>query len=125
MNPRCISLLAAMMAMGMCGCARMQRHAAETKVRLDQTPVAVRQTIERELAGAQLEDIARKERQGKTIYETDIIRDGHKWEVVVGEDGKIISKLQEGSAEEKKADEQAESRRREKAQGKSFEQEIR
>jgi hypothetical protein len=90
----------------------MQRHAAEpaepgeTKVSLEQTPAAVRQTIERELVGAQLEDIARKERQGKTIYETDLIRNGHKWEVVVAEDGKIISKLQEGSAEERKADKQ-------------------
>ncbi len=101
-----------MVAIGVYGCATMQRHAAEpaeageTKVRLDQTPAAVRQTIERELVGAQLEDIARKERQGKTIYETDIIRNGHKWEVIVGEDGKIVSKLQEGSAEERKADEQ-------------------
>jgi hypothetical protein len=95
-----------MMAMGMCGCARMRGHAAETKVRLDQTPAAVRQTIERELVGAQLEDIARKERQGKTVYETDIIRSGRKWEVVVGEDGKIISKVQEGSAEEKRLDQQ-------------------
>jgi hypothetical protein len=74
--------------------------------RLDQTPAAVRQTIERELVGAQLEAIARKERQGKTIYETDIIRAGHKWEVVVGEDGTIISKLQEGSAKEQQADKQ-------------------
>jgi hypothetical protein len=91
----------------MCGCAGPQRHAAETgetKIRLDQTPVAVRQTIDRELVGAQLEDIARKERQGKTVYETDIIRDGHKWEVLVGEDGKIISKIQEGSAPEEKSE---------------------
>ena len=100
------------MVMGMCGCAWMHRHAAgppesgETKVRLDQTPAAVRQAIERELIDAQLEDIARKQRQGRTVYETDIIRNGHKWEIVVGEDGKIISKLQEGSAEERKADEQ-------------------
>jgi len=93
-----------------CGCAGMQQHLAEpadsgdTKIRLEQTPAAVRQTIESELVGAQLEDIARRERQGKTIYETDIIRNGHKWEVVVGEDGKIISKIQEGSARKTKPD---------------------
>ena len=51
MNPKCISILVAMV--GMCGCARLQRHTAEpaepgeTKVRLDQTPAAVRQTIDR------------------------------------------------------------------------------
>ena len=94
--------------LGLCGCAGLQRHPAEpaepgeTKVRLDQTPAAVRQTIERELAGAQLEDIALKQRQGKTLYETDIVRDGHKREVLVGEDGKIVSRIQEGSAREEK-----------------------
>jgi hypothetical protein len=95
----------------MCGCASHRQSAealepGETKVSLEQTPAAVKQTIERELVGGQLEDISKKERDGKTIYETDIIRDGHKWEVVVGADGKIISKLQEGSAEEQKADKQ-------------------
>jgi len=112
MNPKCIAIFAAMIAIGVCGCATTQRHAAEpaeageTKVSLAQTPAAVRQTIERELVGAQLEDIARKKRQGKTIYETDIIRNGHKWEVVVGEDGNIISKIREGSAEEEKSEKQ-------------------
>jgi hypothetical protein len=91
---------------GTCGCARMAKSGSEaaegreTKVGLDQTPAAVRQTIERELVGAQLEDIAMEKREGQTVYETDIIRDGHKWEVVVGEDGKIISKIQEGRAAE-------------------------
>jgi hypothetical protein len=105
MNLNRISILVALVVIGMSGCGRLQRHAAEpgeTKVRLDQTPAAVRQTIERELEGAQLEDIARKARQGRTLYETDMIRNGHQWEVVVGEDGKIISKIQEGSAHEQK-----------------------
>jgi hypothetical protein len=95
--------LSVMVVIGTCGCARLQRDAAEsgeTKVRLEETPAAARQTIERELAGAQLEDIARKTRQGRTVYETDIIRDGRKWEVIVGEDGQILSKIQEGSATE-------------------------
>ena len=106
MNPRYIPVLTLIVATAIYGCARMQHHTAEpaepgeTKVRLEQTPATVRQTIERELVGAQLEDIARKKREGKTIYETDIIREGHKWEVVVGEDGTIISKSEEGSAEE-------------------------
>ncbi len=79
----------------------------EVKVKLAETPPAVRATIEKELVGAELEDIARKQRQGKTVYETDIIRSGHKWEVVVGEDGQIVSKAQEGSAEERAGDAQA------------------
>jgi hypothetical protein len=112
MNPKGTVLLMAIMALGICGCSTGGHHSTEaaeggeTKVSLEQTPAAVRQTIERELVGAQLEDIARKEREGKTIYETDFIRGGHKWEVVVGEDGAIISKLQEGSRGEREADRQ-------------------
>lgn len=94
---------------GFIGCAAWQHssdslEAGETKVRLDQTPPAVRQTIERELVGAELEDIAMKKRGGQTIYETDIIRNGHKWEVIVGEDGKIISNAAEGSSAEKEVE---------------------
>jgi hypothetical protein len=102
-------MFATVIAAGLSGCAGHHNdgeatESGETKVTLAQTPPAVRQTIERELAGAELEDIAKKERGGKTIYETDIIRAGKKWEVVVGEDGKIISNAQEGSEEEKEAD---------------------
>src|SRR3954464_1773536 len=50
--------------------------AGETKVKLEQTPPAVRDTIRHELVGAELEDIARKSRDGQTVYETDIIKNG-------------------------------------------------
>src|SRR5436190_2938956 len=82
------------------GCAKMRAsageeaaEAGETKVRLEQTPAPVRQAIERESVGAQLEDIAKKQQQGKTVYETDIIRDGHKWELLVAEDGQILHNI--------------------------------
>jgi hypothetical protein len=71
----------------------------ETKVAIGQAPPAVRDTIQRELVGAELEDIARKTVAGQTVYETDVIRDGHKWEVVIREDGTILSKLQEEAVE--------------------------
>ena len=93
-------LMAAGLAVGICGCATMH----EVKVTIEQTPPAVQQTIKSELVGARLEDIARKQRQGETIYETDIIKNGHKWELVIGEDGRIISRLREGDAGEPPAD---------------------
>jgi len=102
--------LLALAVIGTSGCASGGRssgeaaEAGETKVRLDQTPTAVRQTIERELVGGQLEDIAVKKSKGKTIYETDIIRNGHKWEVNVAEDGNIVSKVQEEKAGAEEAD---------------------
>ncbi len=86
--------VAASMALVACGCAMK-----ESKVAIGQTPQAVRDTIQRELVGAELEDIARKRVNGQTVYETDVIRDGHKWEVVIREDGAILSRLQEEAAE--------------------------
>jgi len=115
MNPKGTLLLTAIVALGTYGCSGPRHHSAEeaesgeTKVSLEQTPPAVRQTIERELTGATLEDIARKKREGKTVYETDVIRDGHKWEVIVGEDGTIVSKAQEGSREEQEPHKQEKS----------------
>src|SRR5437879_6347629 len=104
-------MLAVALAMGICGCAKMQGQSGketassaepgETKIALKDAPAAVRTTIEHELVGAELEDIARKEKAGKTIYETDIIRNGQKWEVNVGEDGSIVSKIKEGDEQEK------------------------
>ena len=110
---RLIYSLFAVAVIGTSGCASGGRssgeaaESGETKVRLDQTPPAVRQTIERELVGAQLEDIAVKKSHGKTIYETDIIRNGHKWEVNVAEDGNIVSKIQEEKAGAEEADKQS------------------
>src|SRR3954465_3454692 len=77
-----------------CGCAMK-----ESKVAVDQTPQPLRATILRELAGAELEDIAKKERNGRTVYEMDFIRDGHKWEAVIREDGTVLSKTQEEAVE--------------------------
>src|SRR5262249_35020012 len=99
-------------ALAACGCSglRSSEEAAEpgeTKVPLAQTPAPVRQTIESQLVGAQVEGIAMKLLQGKTVYETDIIRDGHKWELLVAEDGSIIHNVQEGSAEEKESEKEA------------------
>ena len=84
-----------------CGCALK-----ETKVGVDQTPRAVRATIQRELAGAELEDVAKTKVDGQTVYETDLIRDGHKWEVRIREDGTVLSSIREeaiGSAESSSA----------------------
>ena len=86
--------VAASMALVASGCAMKK-----TKVAIGQAPPAVRDTIQRELVGAELEDIARKRVDGQTVYETDVIRDGHKWEVVIREDGTILSKLQEEAVE--------------------------
>ncbi|CAG1007307.1 hypothetical protein PHYC_03414 [Phycisphaerales bacterium] len=101
-------ILAAGLTVALLGCANRGQgpeakdnnspEPGEVKVQLAETPAAVRTTIERELAGGELEDIAKEERDGRTVYETDIVRDGREWEVVVAEDGKVISKKQESAA---------------------------
>ncbi len=91
-------MVTAGLTFGLIGFATMYGHSGEVKVTVEETPPAVQKTIRSELVGASLEDIAKKRRQGETVYETDIIKDGHKWEVVIGEDGRIISKIQEGRA---------------------------
>ena len=96
--------LAAGLRVGIWGCAALQAQSGEVKVKIEQTPLAVQATIKKELVGARLEDIAKTRRQGKTVYETDIIKGGYKWEVVIGEDGQIVSKLREERADEQPAD---------------------
>jgi len=60
MNPKRLSILVAIVVIGICGCAGLQRDTAEPaesgeiKLGLDQTPAAVRQAIESELVEAQL-----------------------------------------------------------------------
>jgi hypothetical protein len=85
---------------GIFGAAGGQGLGGEEKVKIEQTPPPVQQTIKTELVGARLEDIARKQRDGKTFYETDIIKNGRKWEVVIAEDGHVVSRRQEGHADE-------------------------
>jgi hypothetical protein len=117
------SLLAAGLALGICGCAKMhstnstdstrmdksasadqQVDAGEVKVKLEQTPPAVQTTIQRELAAGQLEDISRQSDNGKTVYEVDIFRkEGGKLEVRVADDGSVLSRSKE--ADEAKAEE--------------------
>ncbi len=108
--------LVILLALSAAGCAKLRSssgdaaESGETKVRLEQTPRAVRETIERELVGAQLEDIALKQQQGQTVFETDLIRDGRKWEVLIGADGQVLHKVQEGSVEEKATERAARAR---------------
>jgi len=93
--------LGAALSAGFLGWAA-QVHGAE-KVTVVQTPPAVQQTIKAELVGATLEDIAKGQRHGKTVYETDVIRDGYKWEVVIAEDGHIVSKTKEEAVDPRPA----------------------
>jgi hypothetical protein len=81
-------ILSASIITAVCGCA-----VEETEVAVDQTPEGVRRSIQRELASADLRDIARKPVNVQTVYETDVVQHGHEWRVVIREDGTILAKL--------------------------------
>src|SRR5690348_6466309 len=108
---------AAVVALLVCGCAKMGSHstgdssgaaaevmsdqqadAGEVKMKIDETPPPVKATIERELAAnGDLEDISKQTHNGSTVYEVDIYkRVGGKLEVRVAPDGSVLSRTNEG-----------------------------
>jgi hypothetical protein len=98
-------LLAAVLASG---CASMKKKSAEkeeegdeVKMALADVPVAVRDTLTREAGGAKIESVDKEEKNGQTIYETDVMSGGKNWEIKVDASGKLISKTEDNEAEEK------------------------
>ena len=66
----------------------------EVKTSMDQVPAPVRATLEKEAAGGgKVTEVEKETKNGKTVYSADVTdKAGKKWDVVVGEDGKVISK---------------------------------
>ncbi|MCK4660286.1 MAG: PepSY-like domain-containing protein [Phycisphaerae bacterium] len=64
----------------------------EEKVSLDQVPPAVKATILKEAAGAEITEIERETKNGKTVYEAEFLRDGREIEVKVGPDGTLLGR---------------------------------
>jgi uncharacterized membrane protein YkoI len=75
----------------------------EMKVTLDQVPAAAKATLVKEANGNPIPSVDREEMKGKTVYEADVKMNGTNWEIVVAEDGKLISKKVDSEASEKKA----------------------
>ncbi len=67
-------------------------------VKFTDCPKAVRKTIEREIANGRLAEIEAIAVNGATIYEADILLDGHEYELHVAGNGILIHKQLEGSA---------------------------
>jgi hypothetical protein len=75
----------------------------EKKVSLESLPDAAKQSILKESAGKNIEDIAEITKDGQVIYETDIIADGKEIELQVAADGKVLSKKEESDGDEGEA----------------------
>lgn len=64
----------------------------ETAVSIDEIPAPARQTLMQEAHGANLTDLEREEKHGKTVYEAHAMVDGNNMEFHVRADGKLLQK---------------------------------
>jgi hypothetical protein len=78
-------VLAAWLLVAASGCA------AKT-ISADDLPPAVRSTLERETAGGRVVEIERVATKGKVNYTADAQIGGKNYEIVIAEDGKLVSK---------------------------------
>jgi len=77
---------------------------AEVKMALKDVPAEVQATLTREAAGQSIKSVDKETKDGKTIYEVDVVIDGTNYEIVVGSDGKLISKTVDKEEDEKAGD---------------------
>src|SRR4051794_11057526 len=98
----------------MCGCSSMKSKECckgkgegeekdEVKMAMSDIPAAAREGIMRESGGATTDKVDKETRDGKTVYEADVMMNGKNWEIVVDEQGnKVSKKLDEGEEKEAK-----------------------
>jgi uncharacterized membrane protein YkoI len=66
----------------------------ETVVQLDQTPPAVRASIQKVTAGGTIKEIEKIEASGKITYEVEYKKDGKDLDAYIAEDGTIVKGVQ-------------------------------
>ena len=98
-------LAAAVMGMAVVGCSQMKKDEgehedAEVKVAFAQLPAAVQATLTKEAGGAAIKEADEEEKDGKKVYEADVMIGGKNMEVVVAADGTLVSKKEDNEAAE-------------------------
>jgi hypothetical protein len=75
----------------------------EVKIKFSDAPEAVQNTLKEQAKGAKIDSVDKETtKDGKTVYEADVMIDGTNYEVKVAEDGKLISKKVDKDEDEKK-----------------------
>ena len=64
----------------------------EEEVSLDDVPAAVKATILKEAAGAEIEEVVKETEDGQTIYEAEFEADGKEIEIEVATDGTLLER---------------------------------
>jgi len=87
------------------GCAhKAEEEENEVKLRPDEVPPAVLSALEREAGGAAITTVDKEQaKDGRTVYETDVMMNGKNWEIKVDETGKLVSKKLDPEEHEGKA----------------------
>jgi len=75
-------------------------NADEEKVTFDQVPAAVKATILREAAGAEIKEIEREAKDGMTVYEAEFLQGGQEIEIKVAPDGTVLAREVEAEDDE-------------------------
>lgn len=94
--------LAVMMAVGAAGCTSSNwgrhddDHDEAMEMSLTDLPAAVRDAMNREARGGEIDEIEKSTLNGATVYEAEVEIDGKDWEIVVDASGKLLSKEPEG-----------------------------
>ena len=103
-------ILACALSLALTGCSHMhmghhgdeeREEGNEVKVPYDQVPPAVKATLQRESNGATIQTVDKEMKKGQTVYEADVMVNGTNWEIVVAEDGKVVSKKVDKEEDEK------------------------
>jgi len=85
-------LLAGMLTVGgLAGAAFADAKKGE-ELSVDQLPGSVRSTFEREAAGGSIEELHKETKNGRTVYEGEVVSKGKGVDLEVADDGALLDK---------------------------------
>lgn len=85
---------------------KIDKGESEEQVTLEQCPPAVQDTIKAQASGGVIMEIEKETKNGKTIYEAEILKDGKTIEIKVAEDGTLIKSKVEDDDEENEGEDE-------------------
>lgn len=86
---------------GCSNCCKDCKDSKETPVAMTELPAAVKATLDKETAGGKVTESEKEMKDGKTVYSFDAEVGGKYWDIMIAEDGKLISKTEETKHEKK------------------------
>lgn len=79
---------------------------AEMEINVDDLPAVIHQAIERDFSGMAIAEAEKMLKGGETFYEIDLGKETGSLEVIYSEDGTVVSRMEEGEADEENEEEE-------------------